>query len=508
VRLVGALACGLLITLSLPPLSLWPLAWLGLAGFVLLVMGQRWPWRFAVGVAVGAGQYAVGLWWVNEFQPVGYVALVMVCALYPAVAAAATPARRPLGALLGLPAALTAVEWLRYRWPLGGFPLASVALGQANSPLAALARLGGSLALTAGTALAGAALAAAAVALRARASRVKTAAASASLAAVVLAATLGGTWSPAGGPATGTIRVALVQGGGQRGTRAVYTDPDVVFARQAAASTRLRPPLDLVVWPEGMLQAHIDYRDTNGAHYLSALAQRLHATVVAGVEQDVGATHYLNQAVAWAPDGREVGAYEKNIRVPFGEYVPWRSLIAHFFSLQLVPRDAIAGHGPALLDTPAAPLGIMISYEVFFDRRAQSAVTSGGRLLVVPTNTASYASSQVPDQELAADRLRAWETGRMLVQVTPTGYTDVVGVRGQVLRRSGLGSPDVIVATVQLRRGETVFDRVGEWPVEVAALVVLALAWVLVGASGRRRRQAVPAGTAPRPSPEVKSGSI
>ncbi len=506
-RLLGALACGLLITSSIPPFTLWPLAWMGMAGFALLVVGQRMRWRVAVGFAVGVGQYAVALWWVNEFQSVGYVVLVVVCALYTGAAAAITPGRRPVGALLGLPAALTALEWLRDRWPLGGFPLGSVALGQANSPLVPLTRLGGSLALTAGTALAGAALAAAVLAVGTRGGRRERAAAPLALAALVVAATLAGTWSPAGGPAGGAIRVALVQGGGPRGTRAVFTDPDVVFARQEAASARLRPPVALVVWPEGMLQAHIDYRKTNGAHYLAGLARRLHATVVAGVEQDVGASHYLNQVVAWGPDGRTVGAYEKNIRVPFGEYVPWRSVIGRIFSLRLVPRDAIAGHGPGVLRTPAATLGVMISYEVFFDRRAWSGVRAGGRLLVVPTDTASYASSQVPAQEVAADRLRAWETGRVLVQVTPTGYTDVVGVTGRVEQESDLGSPDVIVATVPLRRGRTVFDQAGEWPVAVAAVVALALMWAAVGV-GNRRRRAVPAPAPPGAAPKVKSGPI
>ncbi len=69
--------------------------------------------------------------------------------------------------------------------------------------------------------------------------------------------------------------------------------------------------------------------------------------------------------MAWAPDGRVTASYQKNRLVPFGEYVPDRSLVSALANLRFVPRDAIVGHGPGILRTPAGPLGVMISYEVF-----------------------------------------------------------------------------------------------------------------------------------------------
>ncbi len=159
---------------------------------------------------------------------------------------------------------------------------------------------------------------------------------------------------------------------------------------------------------------------------------------------------------------------------------PARSFIQHLVSLNLVPRDAIAGHGPGILHTPAGPLGVMISYEVFFDGRARGAVQAGGQVLLVPTNTASYSDSEVPTQELAAAELRSWETGRVSLQVTPTGYSAVVGPTGQVRVRSNLGAQALIEATVDLRTGNTVYVDIGDTPYAVAALVVLAGAWLVV----------------------------
>ncbi|MGH9114213.1 MAG: apolipoprotein N-acyltransferase, partial [Acidimicrobiales bacterium] len=282
------------------------------------------------------------------------------------------------------------------------------------------------------------------------------------------------------------VRVALVQGGGRRGTRAIFTDPQVVFDRHMAASASIQRPVDLVVWPEAVLQSKAPFRDTEDASEVAGLATRLGATVVVGVEQDVGSGRYVNEVAAWGPHGGIVATYQKNHLVPFGEYVPYRSLLRRFFNLADVPLDAIPGHQVGYMSTPAGGLGVMISYEDFFDERARGAVRAGGQLLVVPTNTASYRSTQVPTQEVAASRIRAWETGRWLVQVTPVGYTAVVGPEGQVHQRSTLDEQTVVYATVPRETGRTVYVDVGPVPFALGALAVAVLAWALAW-PGRRR---------------------
>jgi apolipoprotein N-acyltransferase len=66
--------------------------------------------------------------------------------------------------------------------------------------------------------------------------------------------------------------------------------------------------------------------------------------------------------VAWGPTGHVVGVFEKVHRVPFGEYVPFRSFFAHFADLSGVPTDAVPGDGTGLMRTPAGPLGLMVSF--------------------------------------------------------------------------------------------------------------------------------------------------
>jgi apolipoprotein N-acyltransferase len=493
---VLGVVCGALVALSEPPFGWWPLGWLGFAGIAFWLPGLRWGARLALGFGAGLGQYVIGLWWVQEFSIPGCVALMIVSALFVAAAVLVTPSATRAHVAAGLPAAMVLSDWLRARFPLGGFPLGGASLGQTVSPLVPTVRIGGSLLLTGETVLAGVVVAGvASAALRPAGRAAGGIVAICAATAIAVAIPIAGLLSPSGaGGRLPPLRVALVQGGGPRGTRAIHTDPEIVFERHMAAAASIRPPVDLVGFPEGVQQTSVDFTTTADSAQLAGLAAGLDATVVAGVEQDVGVRRYLNEIAAWSPTGSVVGTYVKQHLVPFGEYVPWRSFLQHFFNLSDVPYDAIPGHGPGILRTPAGPLAVMISYEVFFDGLARAGVRAGGQVLVVPTNTASYRSSQVPTQELAADRMRAWETGRWLVQVTPTGYSGIVTPRGRVVARSTLGRQEVIQGTVPRETGSTVYDDVGGAPVALAALVVLLLAALLGGADASpasRLRRAV-----------------
>ena len=142
-----------------------------------------------------------------------------------------------------------------------------------------------------------------------------------------------------------------------------------------------------------------------------------------------------------------------------------------------MPRDAVAGHDTGMLETPAGRLGLMLSYEVFFADRGSSAVDAGAQLLVVPTNTSSYGSSQVPSQEVAADRLQAVENGRDLVQAAPTGFSTLVTPSGDVLERSQLGARGVLFGALGLRDGKTVYATLGDLPLLVLAALALVAGW-------------------------------
>ncbi|MEA2974191.1 MAG: apolipoprotein N-acyltransferase [Actinomycetota bacterium] len=477
---------GVLLALSLPPwpesTGTWPLGIVGAALVFAAVDDRRLRARLGAGMAAGLGLYVPGLWWMRDFSGPGFLATVVLESAILAGATALVPggARSRAGPGLraaAFPAAVVLAEAVRGVWPFGGLPLAGIELGQVAGPLAPAARLGGRLLVVGLVALAGAA---AATAFRRRRPGLVPALAAV---AVVVATAVAGAVTPSGRYA-GTLTVAAVQGGGQRGFRAVDSDPTLVLQAHLDASAGVGAGAEVVLWPEDVVDVDGVFAGSPQEQALSALAAELRTTLVVGITEDAGDDRFRNASIAFGPDGRVVDRYDKVHRVPFGEYIPARSFFARLGDVSAVPRDAIAGAGPGVVDTPAGRFGVLISYEVFFQDRSRDAVRAGGRLLLVPTNASSYVDAQVPAQQLAVARLRALETGRWVVQAAPTGYSAVVDHHGHVLARSRLGGAAVLRHQVQLRTGRTVFVSLGPAPVVLAAAATLAIA--------HRRRRARP----------------
>jgi apolipoprotein N-acyltransferase len=300
-----------------------------------------------------------------------------------------------------------------------------------------------------------------------------------------------------GGPALHTVRVAAVQGGGVRGLRKSDVDPATVTAAQFAATPGIgaadggEPP-SLVVWPEDVVSLDTPIDGTATEKELGSLAVRLHATLLTGVTETVSSQSFRNEIVAFSPSGELVARVEKVHRVPFGEYIPYRGFFKHLADLSSVPLDAIPGHNDGVLHTPEGPLGTLVSYEVFYAPRGRTAVRAGAQLLVDPTNTSSYLTSQVPTQEIAAAQLQALALGRDVVQAAPTGFSAVIDQRGRVVARSVLGGRAVIVRDVGLRTGRTLYVRVGDLPVLVLSGLFVVLGWLsALGTDPDPRRTAV-----------------
>lgn len=464
--LLLGLVAGLLLTVGLPPFGWWPLALLGLG--ILATTVERLPWRrrALVGLATGIGFLAPGLWWMTEFSLPGWaLAMLLEAAIVTAAIALVPPGRRQF---VGLPAVLVLADIFRSHWPFGGVPIALVAETQIGGPLLEAARIGGGLLVTALAGVAGAALAA----LAAR--RWRRGLAGVALVAVVATA---GVVAPDGAP-EGELRAAVVQAGGDRGTRAVDTPEGEVFEAHLEATELVPDGVDLILWPEDVVDIEGDVLATQEGDALAAVAAMHEATLVAGIVSGAG-DEFRNEVRAWGADGRGGDVYEKNQRVPFGEYIPFRSLVERLADVSAVPRDMAVGEGPGLLETEAGDFGVVISYEVFFARRARDAMAAGGELLLVPTNASSYSTTQMPALELAAARMRAIETGREVLQAAPTGFSAVVDHRGNVVEHTDLGRRQVLDATVHRRSGDTIYTRLGNGPFVLAALLALAGAWLL-----------------------------
>ncbi|HAP75312.1 MAG TPA: apolipoprotein N-acyltransferase [Acidimicrobiaceae bacterium] len=279
------------------------------------------------------------------------------------------------------------------------------------------------------------------------------------------------------------LRIAAVQGGGPQGTHAIDTPASEVLDRHLAATRTIEPgTVDMVLWPENVVDVNVIRFDGSPQHALiAAEAERLGVPMVVGITEDtVDLSGFLNAQVVVTPDGEVLSRYEKVRRVPFGEYMPMRDLLdALGAPTELVPRDAVAGTGPAVLELPdGTELAVVISWEVFFGGRANDGVSSGGQLIVNPTNGSSYTWTVLQTQQVASSRLRAVEQGRWVVQAAPTGFTAFISPDGEVYQRTSISEREVVVREVVLRDGRTWYSHIGNLPwVLLFAIALAVIVW-------------------------------
>ena len=503
----AALLGGLLVALSMPPWGFWPLAFAGIGVFGWSIADEPSRRRRAIaGFAFGVGWMYLSMAWMWFLTVPGYLVACLWFSALHAAAATIAPAGR--WSPVGRAAAHTVAEALRFVFPFGGVPLASLAISQAGGPLLGVARLGGTLLLTWLVFQVGFALPAlvpiARSAVRRRDADIDPTGVVAAIVAVVVA--LVAVVAPTGSDRDdlAPITVAAVQGGGEQGTRALDVPSRVVTERLLEATGSIEPSddLDLVVWPENGIDVDDEpFLDSDQYAVVAAEADRLGVPLSVGVTIDSEFSEhpvddsFVNAQVLVLPGGEVSGWYEKVHIVPFGEYVPLRGLLEALGApLENVASDATEGQGPALLSMPydgdEVDIGVMISWEVFFGDRGRAA--DDGEFLVNPTNGASYTWTILQTQQIASSRLRAMETGRWVVQVSPTGFSAFVSPTGDVFDRTDVGEQAVITRDVPLRTGTTWYSTTGDWPWRLLPLLVLIGAIVLTTRDRRTARATDP----------------
>lgn len=465
-RYFAALGSGAFVAFSLPPWGWWPLAFIGIAIFARITTSgiTRKRTQFLLGTIFAFGWFAPGMCWMWFLTPPGYVIAVILFAAFHGVASVV--GSRSMYPLVALPLAHALAETFRFSFPFGGVPLASLAISQSASPLVGIVRIGGPLLLTFCVLQIGFALSQLVVA-----PKMKHLAVFGAIVALVVCA---GIVAPNGSDTGETRTIAAVQGGGPQGTLAINTNPrDVVERHLAATRTITSTNLDMVIWPENVIDV-ADFYDSVERTEIAEQAARLNAPFVVGITEDMNARYFTNAQIVVNEDGTLGDRYDKVRRVPFGEFVPLRGLLETLGApVDRIPRDALAGSDIAQLQVDDTTVGVVISWEVFFSGRANEGVEAGGSLLVNPTNGSSYTGTILQTQQIASSRLRAIENGRWLVQVSPTGFSAFISPTGEVFNRTGVSEQRVLERTINLRSGRTLYSNLGDLPFIVLMVAVL-----------------------------------
>ena len=505
VPLLVAAAAGLALYASFAPLDWWPIAVPAVTALTLLVHGRGRRAGLLLGFVAGLAQFVPLLFWLNVVTPLAWLVLAIAEAAYLAVLGGCLTL--VIGRTPGWPVwsacVWVAEEYVRSRWPLGGFGWGRLAFSQPDTPFTGYAALGGAPLVTFAVALSGALLALAMIRLRvARPARSRSGYAAGAVAvAAALAVPLGALAvpRPTGGAA---VQVAVVQGNVAHPGTHYLGRAEQVLDNHLAETAKLAaaiadgslPQPQVVLWPENSTDVDpLTMPDVRAR--VQAAVTSVHAPILVGAVLDDGPDHLTNTGVVWDPVTGPGQSYTKRHLVPFGEYIPLRGLVRHLTSLvNLVPRDFVPGHHPGALDIGSTRIADVMCFEVAFDGAVRSGVTDGGRFIVVQTNNATYMGTAQTRQQLQMSQLRAVEHGRAVVVAATSGISAVIAPNGHVVTRTAELTPALIDLPVPQRSQLTISDRLGGVPEQV--LAILGILAVIAGLLRRTR--------APRPQHTAK----
>lgn len=264
----------------------------------------------------------------------------------------------------------------------------------------------------------------------------------------------------------------------------------------AKARTGEIPQPEFVVWPEN--STDIDpLRDPITKRTVQTAVDTVGTPILVGaVTLGPGPNQRQTTGIWWDPVAGPTAVHYKRNLVPFGEYVPFRSVLQPLFPiLDRVGRDSVPGTDPGVLDVRLAdgtPLkvGDAVCFELAYDKTMYDIIRGGAEIVVVQSNNATYRGTGQPEQQFAMTRARAMESRREVLVATTNSLSGYVEADGSVTMITREGTSASAAFTMPIRTTITPAMTVGPvLEVAVAVIAVAAVAFALVagGRVGRLR---------------------
>ena len=311
-------------------------------------------------------------------------------------------------------------------------------------------------------------------------------------------------------PAVETVRLRLVQPSIDQSLKWHRNLRDLHFANYIELT---RAPgygtITHVVWPETALPFFLA-GDAARLALVGDIAPES-GLVLTGAprrsEADDGTVRIYNSLHAVDETGTIIETYDKAHLVPFGEYVPYRSVLPLDW-LNVGGGGFSPGPGLRTLDLPGLPpFSPLICYEIIFP----GAVTAEGlrpvvlrtllasvfsdtgnsspirpKWLLNLTNDAWFGASFGPHQHLAIARLRGIEEGLPVIRSANTGISVAFDPYGRELGRIGIGVRGILDTDLpQPTEQPTLYSEWGNALPLGGAVILLALGFLMLRVGGR-----------------------
>ncbi len=246
-------------------------------------------------------------------------------------------------------------------------------------------------------------------------------------------------------------------------------------------------PIDVLVWPEGALRA--DPTQRSNQRVIELVRETGREVWTGGNHHELGAeetTVSHNAAFRILADGSIDRRYDKNILVPFGEYVPLEGVVPGFDKLPTV-ADFTAGHEVPTYTSGPARFVFLICYEAIRSGFVRRVIGDDVNLIVNVTVDAWYGDTSEQSQHLMLAAAQSALNGIPLVRSTSTGISAIVDASGRIVASTGNFTREALVGEIRPVRVPSLYSRWGDW----FAWLCVAASLVLLSSELSRRRRAI-----------------
>ncbi len=481
----------LLLILSFPKFSFWPLAWFSFVPVFYAVRRQNsYAGAFGYFYLFGFLFFFASVEWLRHVAYFGWIFVATAYPVYFGLFGLAVhwfwKREQFFVSLFVLPSLWCVLEWIRAEIPVWGFGWNLLAYTQAfNLDIASIASLIGAYGLSWMIVFANLAIF---FILDFEFNRKKSEGVIALVGIVSLALVFGIYFSYMGAGfksvsnqpniQNNQVRVAVIQGNIPQKEKwdpnyklSIFETHEQLSALIAGGKNK---HVDLLIWPEAAYPGFFNV--DSGKSRMFSLAKELQTPILFGglhIEQlGTGIFRYFNSAYLIRPGSEEEERYDKVRLVSFGEYVPWRGFFNLFGLERLAYSLGVSDFEPGttiktfLLDQ-AKKFSVLICFEDTFPNLARAAVSQGAQFLIVITNDAWFSKSAAPYQHLEASIFRAIENHVPVIRSANTGVSAIITNQGVVLDRvhDKLGNDTFIAGglsgAVFLSDGKTFYQAKG-----------------------------------------------
>lgn len=244
--------------------------------------------------------------------------------------------------------------------------------------------------------------------------------------------------------------------------------PQYLQQTQEALQQTSKAEQTYIFWPESAFPFLLDEQPA-ALQAIGATLPPQSTLVTGGIRREMSADNslFFNSAFVVSDAGQVLATYDKVRLVPFGEYLPARSVLQSFGVERLVPapEDFTPGSQHLKIDlNNSLSFQPLICYEAIFPQTKMH-IAERPNILVNLTNDGWFGSTAGPYQHLAQARVRAVEQATPLLRVANTGISSLVDSSGRILAKVVLNKkshfesvlPQQLEATIYTRFGDSIF---------------------------------------------------